>query len=271
MQVLVYGKHFRRTLMTWLLVFVMFWLAHPGEAADGAAAQTTAQFAVETTGKYKVAVKSAAKTANTTIIFLWTDRDRLKAVSVLTINKATHRAGIVTIPKFSYCPGYGPRETINDTFQRLGRSGLLARLQKYCGTRFNYRVEVEQQTLEKLSAALGTFSVNGDVLNMAEAFSETCSGQRLDDQDIVRAIARRVCSPESWLKLPKMAWIIAADVKSNLTPGGVWRLLGEFRTTDTARLRKTSLPGREYQEHGVRFREVPRETWQTVFRGLTEI
>lgn len=206
---------------------------------------------------------------STNIMYLWTERDRLKVITVMAINHDSKKAGIATIPLSSYFPGEPARLTIEEIFQKEGKKGLVTRLERYLGTPIQHQVEVEQQALKKMSDILGNFEVNGDTLDMAQAFHETSTARRFDDQDVVRAIACKLIRPEFWIKVPQLVWVMVRDVQTDLSGKDIWRLFREFQGTNVGGLRKTALPGREYVEGGKRYREVPVGEWSRILVQLT--
>lgn len=201
---------------------------------------------------------------STNLLFLWTERDRLKVITLMVINHDQKKAGIVNIPLASYYPGESERLTLGDSFQKEGRTGLVARLERYLGSPIRHRIVIEQQTLVKLSDVLGNFEVNGDNLNMAQAFYETSTALRSDDQDVVRAIAGKLIQPATLIKLPQLVWIMVREVQTDLEGKDIWYLFREFQGTDVGGLRKTALPGQEYIERGKRYREVPVAEWKRI-------
>lgn len=206
---------------------------------------------------------------STNIAFLWTERGKLKVITVMAINHHAKKAGIANIPLSAYSPGEGKRITIAEIYQKEGKTGLLARLERYLGVPLQHRVEVEQQVLKRMSDILGTFEVNGDTLNMAQAFELTSTGERQDDQDVVRVIAGTLIQSKSWVKIPQLVWIMAGEVQTDLGAPDIWCLFREFCGIDANELRKEALPGQDYLEAGKKYRKVPVENWGRILAQVT--
>ncbi|MHB1167129.1 MAG: LCP family protein [Carboxydocellales bacterium] len=204
------------------------------------------------------------------MLFLWTDKNQLKVITLLTINHDVRKVGLVTIPLACYYPGEPNKPTIGEIYKQRNKERLIYSLEGYLGTPIPHQIEVEQQSLQKMSDILGSFIVNGDTLDMAQAFLQTSTAQRTDDQDVVRAIANKLIRPSSLVKLPQLVYIMVREVHTNLKVKDIWRIFREFQGTDVGGLRKTALPGREYLERGKLYREVPVEAWKRILVRVSE-
>ena len=207
---------------------------------------------------------------STNIAFLWTDKGELKVLTVMAINHDRQRVGIATFPLFGYHEKSGEENTIGNLYKEKGREGILVTLEEYLEVDIEFYVGVEQEVLVKMSEMLGDINVNGEEISIADAFTQTSTGKRSDDEEVVQAIGDKLKQSGSWLVIPQLAWMMVQEVETNLTSKDVWQLFREFQSEMSSdKLRKNSLAGETYLKEGTKYRRIPEEVWINILDLVT--
>lgn len=209
------------------------------------------------------------------IMYVWTDDDELKVISVTSFNKATRQAAIVVIPLHTVINNGNPVNlkkeyvTVGDLYREKGRDGVRRLLEQKLGIKIANFVHVNQSALRKLSDIIGVLKVNGGETTMLEAFEETAAGIRTDDREVVRAVASQVLQPRMLLEAPKLLWIFTHDITTDFS---VEQMIGIFhfsRQMNLQDMRKTALPGYEYGRGGSKYLFVSDQTWKNIIYEIT--
>ncbi len=216
------------------------------------------------------------RTDSVNIMYIWSDRDQLKVISVTSFNRATGKAGIVVIPLQTVVNtesvvklNRGPL-TVRDLYREKGREGVRGFLAGKLGLPISNYIHVDQAALLKLSEIIGILRINGDQVTMAEAFEQTAAGLRTDDREVVRAVASQALKPRILLDLPELLWIFTRDIKTDFSTEQLLRFFYLGRQMDLQHMNKTALPGREHPEGEAIYLFVPDQTWQNIIYHITQ-
>lgn len=209
------------------------------------------------------------------VMYVWSDGDRLRVISVTSFNILTRQAAIVVIPLDTVVntettvPLQDNWLTLQDIYREQGREGVRDLLQEKLEIKIPNYVHVNQTALQKLSDIIGVLTVNGDETTMLEAFEETAAGIRTDDREVVRAVASRVLRPQMLLAVPELLWIFTHDITTNFSPEQMVRIFNISRQMDLGHMRKATLPGYEYFNDSLRYLLVSEQTWKNIMYEIT--
>lgn len=207
-------------------------------------------------------------TDNINIMYVWTDGPQLQVISVTSFNKKTRQAAIMVIPLYTRAGSDGA--TIADIYREKGRLGVKNLLEKRLEIRIPNFVHVSQESLRKLSDIVGSFTINGETVTMADTFEQTAAGLRTDDRQIVKAVGSRVLTPGILIKVPKLVWIFTHDIKTNFSTDEMIQLFNLSRRLNLGEMRKVTLPGAEYAGRGRPYLFVDSETWKNIIYDVTQ-
>ncbi|MBU7008156.1 LCP family protein [Phosphitispora fastidiosa] len=222
----------------------------------------------------QTALNCSADTLN--IMYIWTDEDKLKVVSVTTFNRETKQASIVVIPLYTATDTNETIElnrdyrTIGDLYRENGREGVRRFLEQKLGLEISNFVHVNQTALEKLSDVIGIIEVNGRRSSMLEAFEQTTAGLRTDDRDIVSAVACKLVQPRILTRVPEFLRIFSRDMTTNFTTGEMLAVFYLSRQMELQEMRKTALAGYEYESPGSKYLFVSEQTWKNIIYEMTQ-
>ncbi len=210
------------------------------------------------------------------IMYIWTDEDMLKVISVTTFNRETKQASIVVIPLYTVTDNSavvelnGEYSTIRDLYREKGREGVIRFLEQKLDLEIKNYVHVKQTALEKLSDIIGIIEVNGRRSSMLEAFEQTAAGVRTDDNDIVRAVACEIVQPRILTRVPELLGIFSRDMTTNFTTGEMLAVFYLSRQMELQEMRKTALAGYEYKSPGSKYLFVSEQTWKNIIYEMTQ-
>lgn len=244
---------------------------------DGSSVQSRADDPV-TTPTYTL--ESAGSALNrgldsVNVMYVWSDGDLLRVISITSFNILTRQAAIVVIPLDTVINAgetVTPQDkllTVQDIYREQGREGVRNLLQEKLEIKIPNYVHVNQTALQKLSDIIGVLEVNGDETTMLEAFEQTSAGIRTDDRDVVRAVAARILRPQMLVEVPKLLWIFTHDIKTNFSTEQMVRIFHVSRQMDLGNMRKTALPGYEYFNNSLRYLLVSEQTWKNIVYEIT--
>lgn len=207
--------------------------------------------------------------AEENILIFWTEKDRLKAVTLMCLQGPQQPVGIVAIPVFiDIDPGPKPSFTIAEAYGRLGRQGLTARLEDLFQLPIGSYVAVDQSTLEKASALIGPLVMEGKVTSLAEVFEGTYTSGAIEPQSEIRHLAARLVEPQVLAKAPHLVYILTTEVKTNLGCKSLWSIYRAVEQQGPGILNKKALTGRDYYVDNRVYRVVPPETWVSVLNEV---
>lgn len=209
------------------------------------------------------------------VLYVWSDADQLKVISITSFNLATRKAAIVVIPLSTVVnAGETPTSqekwsTVQDVYREQGREGIKALLEEKFEISIPSYVHVNQAALQQLSEIVGVLTVNGDEINMLDAFEQTASGIRRDDRDVVRAVTSRILRPQMLAEVPRLLWIFTHEVKTNLSAEEMIKMFNLSRQMDLSNMQKTALPGYEYVTDDSKLVLVSDQTWKNIIYEIT--
>ncbi len=146
------------------------------------------------------------------IIVIWTDKKRLKAMNLLEIR--------------------GPEQVVNVTgfpvkdYQNTGRDVLVKMVEETVGVKVDYYIQVDQAVFEKTGEMIGPINLSGRAVAVAAAFEESPLTQDIGCEKIIRSLAQKMAEPETLVKLPLLAYVLATEVETNM---GVMDILRLYR------------------------------------------
>ena len=209
------------------------------------------------------------------ILYIWTDDDKLRVISLTCFNKKTRQAAVVVIPLHTVVNNGNVVNleksymTLQNLYREKGREGVREFVQKQFEINIPNFVHVNQTALRKISEIVGGLKVNGDDVTMLEAFEQTEAGIRTDDRDVVGAVANQILKPRMLFEIPKLLWIFTHDIKTNFSTEQMISLFHYSRQMDLANMRKTALPGREHVSSGFKYLFVSQQTWKNLIYEIT--
>lgn len=210
------------------------------------------------------------------VMYIWSDNDKLKVISITSFNKTTKQAAIIVIPLNTVVNSgnvvnlENEPVTIQDMYKEKGREAVRSFLESEIATDISNFVQVNQTALKKISDIIGGLTVNGDDITMLEAFEQTAVGIRTDDGDVVRAVSSQVLRPQMVLEVPNLLWIFAHDIKTNFSTEQMIRIFNISRQMDLGDMRKTALPGVEFSKDEAKYLFVSEQTWKNVVYEITQ-
>ncbi|WP_418791115.1 LCP family protein [Phosphitispora sp. TUW77] len=222
----------------------------------------------------QTALNRLADTIN--IMYIWSDEDMLKVVSVMTFNRQTKQASIVVIPLYTVTNNSGNVKlngefsTINDLYRETGREGIRRFLEKKLDLRIRNYIHVNQTALKKISDIIGAIELEGRTSSMMEALEPVALGITCDDRDMVRAVAAEIVHPRILVRVPELLKIFTQDIKTNFTTG---EMLGVFylsRQMELQDMRKTTLPGYNYESSELKYLFVSEQIWKNIIYQMTQ-
>lgn len=209
------------------------------------------------------------------VMYIWSDVNQLKVISITSFNIVTRQAAIVVIPLDTVVNAgkiaatQDKLITIQDIYRERGRDGVGALLREKFEINIPNFVHVNQTALQKLSDIVGVLRVNGDEITMLEAFEQTMAGVRTDDREVVRAVASRIIRPQMLMEVPKLLWIFTHDIKTNFSTEQMIRIFNISRQMDLGNMHKTALPGYEWKDNGLKYLLVSERTWKNIIYEIT--
>lgn len=209
------------------------------------------------------------------IMYIWTDNDRLRVISLTSFNKKTRQAAVVVIPLHTVVNNGNVVKlehnymTLQDLYREKGREGVREFIQEQFEIKIPNFVHVNQSALRKISDIVGGLKVNGDDVTMLEAFEQTEAGIRTDDRDVVGAVADQILKPRMLLEVPRLLWIFTHDITTNFSTEQMINLFHYSRKMDLANMQKTALPGREHISARAKYLFVSQQTWKNLIYEIT--
>lgn len=214
----------------------------------------------------------AARDGNGNTLIFWTENDRLKAVTLMTVQGYGSPVGIVAIPVFIRLSEGGQHDfTISDAYARLGREGLTHRLEQLFQTSIGSYLAVDQATMEKASCILGPIVMEGRITSLAEVFEGSYTDGEIEPQSEVRALAARLVEPRILLKAPQVALVLTKEVRTNLGYGSIWNIYRMVELQGPGVIHKKALTGSDFYVGNRKYRDVAPEAWGRVFNDVTRV
>ncbi|AEF94824.1 hypothetical protein Desca_1983 [Desulfotomaculum nigrificans CO-1-SRB] len=210
-----------------------------------------------------------SKTDKTNIICIWTDKQKLKALTIMTFDSISGKVGILSVPLFTHLDINGHQTTIEALWNREGRAGVSRRLAELLEITIDGQITFDQPVIEQASGVIGPFEVKGHRSTLLQAFEDTRTERRKDDQDVLRAIAANIISPGGLTKVPKLLWLFTTQVDTNIHPELMLQIYRVMDHQGPTILTKKALRGRDYYQDGYRYRYVEPATWKSIMHEIS--
>lgn len=209
--------------------------------------------------------------SSSNIMCVWTNGEEIKALTIMSFDAVTSRVGILTIPVFTTTEHRGKSTTIGLLWKEQGRVNLKENLEKKLKTRIDGQISFDQPVVEKASSIIGPIDVKGDCTTLLQAFEDTRTERRKDDQDVVRAMAANIISPVGLKKVPHLLWIFTTQVDTDIRPELMLKIYRVVSHKGPTILTKKALQGKDYYQDGVRYRYVEPTTWKSIMAELSTV
>ncbi len=206
---------------------------------------------------------------NNTLI-IWTEKDRLKAVTVLSVSGASEPVGIIGVPVFVHVSQGGAGSTISEIYARSGKDGLRECLEEQFNTRIGNYLIVDQSTLDKTSEIIGPVMMDGKQTTMSDVFEGAYTCGYIEPQNEIRMLAARLVEPGVLVKAPQLAWILTTEVATDLGYKNIWNIYRVVADQGPGILQKKILMGSDYYVNNRVYRVVPPEAWAGSLKIVTE-
>lgn len=203
------------------------------------------------------------------ILIFWTEKDSLKAATLMCVQGPRDPVGIVAIPVYIRINQGDTNFTIAEAYGRLGRQGLTARLEELFKAPISSYLAVDQSTLDKASTIIGPVVMAGKVTTMTDVFEGTYTDGEIEPQSEIRCLAARLVEPRVLVKAPQLVWMLSSEVKTNLGYKNIWSVYRVVEEQGPEILHKKALTGRDYYVDNRRYRDVPPEAWASILNDVT--
>ena len=159
--------------------------------------------------------------SNKNLLIIWTDSKNLKALNLMSI---CSEGGCVDVIGLPINKPFRRQATPALAYQNKGREGLVEIVEAEIKTKVDYHIQVDQAVFEKIGEMIGPLNLCGQVLPVAEAFEETPFTQNIGCEKIIRSLANKMTEPDTLVKLPFLAYILATEVETNMGIPGILHL-----------------------------------------------
>lgn len=207
-------------------------------------------------------------TPRSTVIY-WTDGPRLKAVNITFFPDHAAPLGIVSVPLYVCLPGEPESLRVDEFYSRYGREKLTGRLEELFNTPIETYVSVDQQTLYAASQVIGTFEMGGTQTTLADVFEGRYVDHPVNLQVEIRQLAGAVTTPAMLVKLPRVIWVFATQVDTNIGPAQVLDFYRLLKDRGPGVLQKKAVPGHDIRVENRKYRLVHPEVWNKTMLEVT--
>ena len=205
----------------------------------------------------------------TNVLCIWTDKQHLKAVTIMSVSSDTGKIGILSVPVFAHLGSDVRESTVAAMWYQEGRKGLTHRLEKALQIEIHSHITFDQPVIEKASQLVGNIDVTGGQTTILQAFEDTRLERRKDDQDVLRAMAANIISPSGIRKVSRLLWIFSTQVDSDIHPELMLKIYKVISHEGPTILTKKALRGRDYYQNGCRYRYVEPNTWKNIMNEIS--
>ncbi|RYD04982.1 hypothetical protein N752_11500 [Desulforamulus aquiferis] len=202
---------------------------------------------------------------------IWTNGKEIKALTIMCFDSVTSRVGILTIPVFTTIEHRGKSTTIGLLWEKHGRIVLKDNLERLLGVQIDGQITFDQPVVEKASSIVGTVDVKGNHTTLLQAFEDTRTERRKDDQDVVRAMASSIISPNGIKKVPQLLWLFSTQVDTDIRPELMLKIYRVVNHRGPTILTKKALRGKDYYQDGLRYRYVEPATWKSIMGEVSTV
>lgn len=236
-------------LCTFTLFIVIFLYYSPGALAQNHGSETYS-------------------TPESTIIF-WTDGPQLKAVNITFFPNQAGPLGIVSVPLYACLHDEPESLRVDEFYQRHGREKLTRRLEELFGAPIETYVSVDQETLYYASRVIGSFEMACVTTTLADVFEGRYVDHPVNLQVEIRQLAGAVTTPAMLIKLPRVIWVFATQVDTNIGPSQVLDFYRLLKNSSPGVLQKKAVPGHDVRIENRKYRLVHPEAWVRTLQEVT--
>ncbi|SMB88271.1 Anionic cell wall polymer biosynthesis enzyme, LytR-Cps2A-Psr (LCP) family [Desulfonispora thiosulfatigenes DSM 11270] len=206
------------------------------------------------------------KTDNTNLIVLGVDQNRLKFVSVYSINQKNKKSAGVFLPTKTGLNVNGQLLSLEKIHKKYGAESLKNLISKTMEISIPYYMEVDKQGLVDLSKIIGPVYIEDENVDVPNLFNQSPSS---GDDAILQGVAKEVTKTKI-SDYPKLLGIFKENVKSDLGVKGAYSLYKIFKNLNHAELSKVILGGEKIKRDGQTLIIVEPYDWHNMVYQMTE-
>ena len=203
------------------------------------------------------------------IIILWTDGPKLKAVNLTFFPDPKGPIGIISVPRYTWLTSDHQLLTVDDYYQQYGRQKLIERLEELFGTSIGAFINIDQQALVDVSNALGRIQMNGKQTTLLDVFEGNYTNKPVSLQEEIRQLASAMITPATIIKVPQILWIFGTEIDSNIGSSHVMDYYKTIRFNGPGVLQKKDVPGNDLVVGNRKLRMVRPDTWSKTLKDVT--
>lgn len=207
-------------------------------------------------------------TPQSTIIF-WTDGPRLKAVNLTFFPNHSGPVGIVSVPLYACLGKDNNSLTLAEYYLKHGRVKLIRQLEQLFGTPIETYISIDQKSLVDASKLVGAVQMAGVNTNLADIFDGRYVDGPVNLQVEIRQLAGAVTTPDMLIKLPRVIWVFATQIDTNIGPGQILDFYRLLKNCGPELLQKKAVPGHDYRVGEYKYRQVEPEVWAKTVQEVT--
>lgn len=216
--------------------------------------------------------KATAVTNNNTpdsIIIIWTDGPKLKAVNLTFLPDPQGPIGIISVPRYTWLASGHQSLTVEDYYHQYGQQKLIDRLEELFGTSIGAYITIDQQDLVSVSNAMGEIQMNGNQTTLLDVFEGKYTDMPINLQEEIRQLAGAMLTPAIIVKIPQILWIFCTEVESNINSSHVMSYYKMIRSNGPGVLQKSDVPGNDLVVGNRKLRQVQPDTWSKTLKDVT--
>ncbi|WP_027366205.1 LCP family protein [Desulfotruncus alcoholivorax] len=203
------------------------------------------------------------------IIILWTDGSKLKAVNLTFFPDPQGPIGIISVPRYTRLTSGRQLLTVDDYYKKYGQQKLIDRMEELFGTSIGAFINIDQQALVDVSNTLGQIQMNGKQTTLLDVFEGNYTSKPVNLQEEIRQLAGAMITPKTIIKLPQVLWIFCTEVDSNIGSSHVMAYYKMIRSNGPGVLKKSDVPGIDLVVGNRKLRQVQPDTWSKTLKDVT--
>ena len=215
------------------------------------------------------ATATANNSTTDSIIILWTDGPKLKAVNLTFLPDPQGPIGIISVPRYTWLTSGQQRLTVDEYYRKYGRQKLIDRMAELFGTSIGAFIYIDQQALVNVSNVMGQIQMNGRKTTLLDVFEGNYTNSQINLQEEIRQLASAMITPAIIIKLPQILWIFCTEVESNVGSSHVMAYYKMIRSNGPGVLQKSDVPGNDLVVGNRRLRMVQPDTWSKTLKDVT--
>ncbi|SFG77621.1 transcriptional attenuator, LytR family [Desulfotomaculum arcticum] len=203
------------------------------------------------------------------IIIIWTDGSKLKAVNLTFLPDPQGPIGIISVPRYTWLASGQQSLTVEDYYQKYGRQKLIDRLEELFGTSIGAFIKIDQQALVNVSNVMGQIPMNGQQTTLLDVFEGKYTNKPVNLQEEIRQLAGAMITPAVIIKSPQILWIFCTEVESNIGSSHIMAYYKMIRSNGPGVLQKSDVPGNDLVVGNRKLRQVQPDTWSKTLKDVT--